>query len=369
MEERNDKQTTAGEYADEADITRAYRDASDAVPAARVDAAILRAAADELRQDPAAQPRSWWQEWSRPLSTLAVMGVCLALVLSVINNAPQRIDYSAAAPPAGLQFDQPLANTASAERQQATAPELVQRSAERAAAKSAPAEFSSGTMAGIAAPRAAQRALVLGGTGRLGAAIVEQLRAAGYPVTVLAREDSDRARLAELEVDYVTADLLDAAALQNALAKRRFSYVIDASARGSYTPPFYEAVMQNTLAALDPAPVRQFILHGSIGAGDSASVFSAAMYARVAGVMAEKTAAEELLKASGLPYTIIRNGVIKRDGTAATGTAELTEDTQRMGTVTRTDLAALTLDCFDSDACLNKTLHAVDASWADEPGY
>jgi hypothetical protein len=85
--------------------------------------------------------------------------------------------------------------------------------------------------------------------------------------------------------------------------------------------------------------------------------------------MQEKTQAERLLKDSEIRYTIIRNGVIKLDGTPATGTAELTEDKATMGTVTRLDLAALTMHCLGNESCMNKTFHAIDESWEANPGY
>jgi uncharacterized protein YbjT (DUF2867 family) len=215
----------------------------------------------------------------------------------------------------------------------------------------------------------AKTALVLGGTGRLGAPIAAQLVDAGYTVTVFARPNSDRARLADLPIDYIMGDLLDGDSVSSAVHGKSFDIVVDASARGPNPEPFYVAVMENILAALDAKNVKQFILHGSIGAGNSKNVFSDAMYKRMRGVMAEKTQAEELLKASGIPYTIIRNGVVKLDGTPATGTAELTEDPAVMGSVTRPDLAALTMQCLANKACINKTLHAVDPSWVNNPGY
>jgi uncharacterized protein YbjT (DUF2867 family) len=167
----------------------------------------------------------------------------------------------------------------------------------------------------------------------------------------------------------MVGDLLDGPSVINAVDGQTFDYVIDASARGPNPDPFYARVMQNTLAALQTSEVKQFILHGSIGAGDSARVFNDAMYQRVRNVMLEKTEAERLLKDSGIRYTIIRNGLIKLDGTPATGTAELSGDETTMGTVTRPDLAALTLQCLGNESCMNKTFHAVDESWADNPGY
>ena len=51
----------------------------------------------------------------------------------------------------------------------------------------------------VATADESNRALVFGGTGRLGAPIVELLVEAGYPVTVFARPTSKRERLAALE--------------------------------------------------------------------------------------------------------------------------------------------------------------------------
>ena len=211
--------------------------------------------------------------------------------------------------------------------------------------------------------------LVLGGTGRLGAEIVTLLTTAGHPVTVFARPSSDRSRLKNLPVNYIVGDLLDGPGVFAELNEKRFDYVIDASARGPSNDPFYGDVMKNILTALQASEVQQFILHGSIGAGNSADVFTAAMYKRMRKVMQAKTEAENLLIEGGIPYTIIRNGVIKLDGTAATSTALLTEDVTKMGTVTRPDLATLTMQCLGSENCLNRTFHALDASWESDPGY
>jgi len=204
--------------------------------------------------------------------------------------------------------------------------------------------------------------LVFGGTGRLGAPIVQGLVEAGYPVTVFARPSSTHERLAGLDIRYVQGDLMQADSVVSALDGHAFTYVIDASARGASRDPFYATAMRNILAALDTDPVRQFILHGSVGAGDNMEKFPGVGFERMRDVMLAKGEAEALLKRSGLPYTIIRNGMLRPDGTPATGTARLTEDDSVLDTTTRLDLAALTLQCLNNPACMNKTLHAVDTS-------
>jgi len=204
--------------------------------------------------------------------------------------------------------------------------------------------------------------LVFGGTGRLGAAIVTLLVEADYAVTVFARPTSDRGRVDGLDVAYITGDLTDADSVVAAVDGRTFAYVIDASARGRSRDSFYATAMRNILTAVADSDVRQFILHGSIGAGDNMQQFPGVGFERMRAVMAAKGEAEGLLKASGIRYTIIRNGIVQADGTPATGRARLTEDDTALTAVTRLDLAALTLQCLNNPACMDRTFHAVDDS-------
>lgn len=205
-------------------------------------------------------------------------------------------------------------------------------------------------------------ALVFGGTGRLGAPIVRLLIDAGYPVTVFARSTSDRSRLAGLKVTFIIGDLMDADSVEQAVHGKHFRFVIDATSRGSSRNSFYAKAMQNILHAVTASQVHQFILHGSVGAGDNMQNFPDFGFERMRDLMEAKGRAESLLKSSGLDYTIIRNGMVQRDGTPATGTARLTEDDRVIGSVTRLDLAALTLQCLDQKKCMNKIFHAVDDS-------
>ncbi len=61
-------------------------------------------------------------------------------------------------------------------------------------------------------------ALVTGGTGFVGANVVRELLAEGATVRVLARPGSDRRALADVRVEIVEGDLLDAASLRRAVA-------------------------------------------------------------------------------------------------------------------------------------------------------
>jgi uncharacterized protein YbjT (DUF2867 family) len=212
----------------------------------------------------------------------------------------------------------------------------------------------------VATADESNRALVFGGTGRLGAPIVELLIEAGYPVTVFARPTSKRERLADLDVDYITGDLLDADSAAAAVNEQPFRFVIDASGKGRSTERFYDTAMRNILAAIAGSDVHQFILHGSVGAGDNVKNFPDIPFGRMMDTLQAKGEAEDMLKASGITYTIIRNGRVMKAGTPATGTGELTEDLRVMANITRLDLAELTMQCLDNPDCFNKTFHARD---------
>lgn len=205
-------------------------------------------------------------------------------------------------------------------------------------------------------------ALVFGGNGRLGAPIVRGLVEAGHPVTVFVRETSDLSRLDGLDVEYVIGDLTDADSVLAAIGGRDFTYVIDTTARRDFNELFYDTSMRNILDALADGKVEQFILHGSVGAGDNVENFPDVPFGSMKEMLKAKGRAEDMLRASGINYTIIRNGRIVRGEPPPTGKASLTEDDTVMSGITRADLALLTLECLGKADCYNKTYHAQDES-------
>ncbi len=208
--------------------------------------------------------------------------------------------------------------------------------------------------------------LVFGGTGQLGSEVVKALVAADHSVTVFARPSSNRVRLKGLPVSYVLGDVLKEADVEAAFKAAKFRVAIDALARGG-TPVSFYAVSGRYLAKWAAATgVKQVILHGSVGAGDSMATYPAARRGAMKETMAAKTAAENALIDSGVNYTIIRNARLPRHGTPATGKARLYRDQRVFGAVTREDLGPLTAECVDNPRCLNKIFHAADASM---PGF
>lgn len=216
-----------------------------------------------------------------------------------------------------------------------------------------------------AADQASLEVLVLGGTGKVGARVVRLLVNNGDQVTVFARAESDRSRISDLSVDYVIGDLLNAADIGAAFGDKKFNVVISAVRVQTSDLHFFERFMVPLTVHARANGVKQIIHHSAIGAGSNVEKFAGRGWERVPGLfdrLEDQGAGEDILRESGVPYTIIRNAGIYPDDTPATGTAELTEDDTALTSMTRADLALLTLQCFGNAACLNKTFHVKDPS-------
>ena len=204
--------------------------------------------------------------------------------------------------------------------------------------------------------------LVFGGTGRLGSEVVRALVEDNHAVTVFARPSSQRDRLAGLPVTYLTGDVLVENDVEQAFKAANFKAVVDALARGPAGVDFYRISQQHIAKWAAVTRVDHVILHGSVGAGASWDIYPQQRRERMKDLMVEKTAGETALVESGLPYTIIRNAMLLRHGTPATGKAQLYEGEDKFGAVTRADLGRLTAGCIDNPVCHNKIYHAVDTT-------
>lgn len=227
-------------------------------------------------------------------------------------------------------------------------------------------------ISGCATSGAASRdpVLVLGATGQLGAEIVRRLAARGTPVTALVRANSDRKRLEGLDVRYVTGDVTNAADMEAAFKGQRYSAVIVALRVMNSDIHFYEKALQPLSRLAKGAGVRQIIHHGAVGAGKNLDRIDHRGWERIPGIfdrLRDQGAGEDLVRASGVPYTIIRNARIYPLDTPSTGKARLTEDDTVLTPMTRADLANFTLDCLGNKACYNKTYHVRDDSLAWPP--
>jgi len=218
--------------------------------------------------------------------------------------------------------------------------------------------------------RSRERILILGGTGQLGRAILAELATTDVTVSVLVRANSDRASVDAIWPDrsrlhWLTGDLLNADEIDQALAGHQFDVVINAVRVEDGDVHFYEKIMPPLLRNAKLTGVRQFIHHGAVGAGSNVEKFRHLGWERVPGIfdrLKDQGIGEDLLRSSGVSYTIIRNARLYPPTSPATGKATLTEDVAVITPMTRADLAKLTLSCVANTTCQNKTFHVRDTS-------
>ena len=140
--------------------------------------------------------------------------------------------------------------------------------------------------------------LVAGGTGTLGARLVPRLAGAGLAVRVLTR-DPDRARyLAGPGVDVVRGDVRDAASVGRALrgAGTVVSAVHGFAGGGGVSPASVDRAGNANLIHAAARAGAAFVLVSVVGASPGHPV----------GLFRAKHAAEDMLRASGISWTIVR---------------------------------------------------------------
>lgn len=100
-------------------LSRLYREAPQAEPPARVDAAVLAAARRAAAPRPGRQP--WWRRWAIPLSVTAVALLSASLTL-LVSREPEQAALPPPAAPAAATRDAPAAAGAAADPRQQDAP-------------------------------------------------------------------------------------------------------------------------------------------------------------------------------------------------------------------------------------------------------
>jgi len=198
--------------------------------------------------------------------------------------------------------------------------------------------------------------LVFGGTSGTGLATVQNLRADGIAVTVFVRPTSDTSVLESLDVSTVVGDALNAADVERAFGTADFEAVLSSlgGRRGEPRPDLDGNV--NITNAAKASGVKRIIQISSIGVGSTREPPGEG-----AGFMDEvfylKTLAEDHLMESGLDYTVIRPGGLRRG--EATGTGVLIEE-EKMGSIDRQELGRLVAGALADDSTIGKILFGID---------
>lgn len=194
------------------------------------------------------------------------------------------------------------------------------------------------------------KTLVIGANGQIGAQLVALLRKAGQPVRIMLRDETQRDAFESMGVDVVIADL------ESPLPDAAFEAcdkVVFTAGSGAKTGPDKTILVDlwGACQAVDMAKkhaVKQFVMVSSRDAGspDTGTV-------KIKHYNVCKHFADQYLLQSGVPFTILRPGLLTNDEAAGTITTER-PDNKDDQFITRADTAACLAHCLQTPSTINQ---------------
>jgi uncharacterized protein YbjT (DUF2867 family) len=201
--------------------------------------------------------------------------------------------------------------------------------------------------------------LVTGGTGFVGSNLIRRMRKEGLSVRALVRNPDKAQTLKDLGVELAQGDIVDKASLEKASAGvERVVHLVGIiqEARGVTFQDIHVEGTRNLLEAAKKAGVRHFFYQSALGTRSRA----------VSAYHKTKWEAEELVRASNIPYTILRPSLIYGPGDLFT--VRVTEmiklspvlpiigsGTSKIQPIFIDDVVACIVKAVTGDAFLNKT--------------
>lgn len=204
-------------------------------------------------------------------------------------------------------------------------------------------------------PAAPNKVLVAGATGQTGRLIVSELLASGYAVRALVRDTAKGRQVLGDKVELVQGDIKDPATLADAFAGT--DAVISAvGARGAKGPDRPEAIDYQGVKNLVDAAVanrsRQFVLVSS----RSVTQPDNPLNKMFGNVLIWKLKGEDALRASGVPYTVVRpGGLVNGAGGEKDIVFEQGDGQSENSTITRADVARICVEALKHPEARNRT--------------
>lgn len=200
------------------------------------------------------------------------------------------------------------------------------------------------------------RALVAGATGQTGSRIVKQLLDGGITVRALVRDRQKAEGELPGDVEIVVGDVLEPATLDAALVD--VDVVLSATgAAPSFDPtgPYkvdYEG-NKNLVDAAKRAGVKQLVMVSSLCVSKIFHPLNLFW-----GILYWKQQAEDYLKSSGVPYTIVRPGGLKNENNSE-AIVMSSADTLFEGSIPREKVAQVCVEALSQAAARNKVVEIV----------
>jgi uncharacterized protein YbjT (DUF2867 family) len=221
--------------------------------------------------------------------------------------------------------------------------------------------------AAIAAPAwsaSGDTVLVAGATGRTGKHVVEQLVAAGYRVKALVRDPAKAQGVFPAGVELVMGDVREPATLEGAI--KGVPYVVSTIGAGGAKPEPGNGPREvdfqgnvNLVDAAKNARVKQFVLVSSAATSKAASHPMEFMRP----VLAAKFESEEHLRASGVPYTIVKpGGLIDEPGGQVA--VRFAQGDSALGRIPRADVATVAVAALGRKSALGRTFEVYSGTGA-----
>lgn len=207
------------------------------------------------------------------------------------------------------------------------------------------------------------RVLVVGATGPTGRLIVAQALARGHAVTALARRPAEAALPDGART--VAGNVLRPETLGAALAGQDAVLCALGGKLTRKPTTMLSDGTRNLVAAMGSAGVRRLVIVTGIGAGDSRGhgrfVFNAlVMPLLLDEIYKDKTRQEEVVRASGLDWTIVRPAELTNKPAAKAYRTATAMQGFRGSKVSRADVAGFMLDQLESDAFLRQAVAISD---------
>lgn len=203
--------------------------------------------------------------------------------------------------------------------------------------------------------------VVAGATGGTGRLVVRTLLESGFTVRAFVRDVERAKKLLGSTIDYARGDVREVESIKPAL--KGATYIISAIGAGpggaaGNGPEFvdYRGV-KNLSDAVSAAKLDQFVLVSSMGVTHEDHYLNKAFD----NVLKWKLKGEEVLRSSGIPYTIVRpGGLTDEDG----GKHEILfkQGDKDGGLITRADVARVCVAALEVPAARNKTFEVINGS-------